>query len=56
MTDCRVYSQIGTLVMQLCLRELLEFRFMQTDPNWSNFLWNHQSQKVSAAPRCAIIE
>jgi predicted unusual protein kinase regulating ubiquinone biosynthesis (AarF/ABC1/UbiB family) len=29
---------LGFQVMELCLRELFEFRFMQTDPNWSNFL------------------
>ncbi|KAI5241512.1 ABC1-domain-containing protein [Aureobasidium subglaciale] len=31
---------IGTQVLRLCLRELMEWRFMQTDPNWTNFLYN----------------
>ena len=31
---------IGTQILRLCLRELMEFRFMQTDPNWTNFLYN----------------
>ncbi|KAI0166696.1 ABC1-domain-containing protein [Hypoxylon sp. FL1284] len=31
---------IGTQILRLCLREIAEFRFMQTDPNWSNFLYN----------------
>ncbi len=31
---------IGTQVLRLCLREITEFRFMQTDPNWTNFLYN----------------
>jgi hypothetical protein len=29
--------------VRLCLRELFEYRFMQTDPNWSNFLYNRQT-------------
>ncbi|KAI1126062.1 ABC1 family-domain-containing protein [Nemania abortiva] len=31
---------IGTQILRLCLREIVEFRFMQTDPNWTNFLYN----------------
>ena len=31
---------IGTQVLRLCLREIAEFHFMQTDPNWTNFLYN----------------
>ncbi|KAK6006013.1 hypothetical protein QM012_006423 [Aureobasidium pullulans] len=31
---------IGTQVLRLCLRELMEWKFMQTDPNWTNFLYN----------------
>ena len=31
---------IGTNILRLCLREITEFRFMQTDPNWTNFLYN----------------
>ncbi|KAK7520924.1 ubiquinone biosynthesis protein-like protein coq-8 [Phyllosticta citriasiana] len=37
---------IGTNVLRLCLRELVEFRFMQTDPNWTNFLYNGQDRKI----------
>lgn len=32
--------------MRLCLRELFEFRIMQTDPNWSNFLFNARTRQV----------
>ncbi|CAD6584809.1 MAG: hypothetical protein CYPHOPRED_002858 [Cyphobasidiales sp. Tagirdzhanova-0007] len=39
-------DHIGSVIMRLCLRELLEFRFMQTDPNWSNFLWNEETRKI----------
>jgi len=31
---------IGTQILRLCLREIVEFQFMQTDPNWTNFLYN----------------
>ncbi|KAI9812220.1 MAG: hypothetical protein M1826_002929 [Phylliscum demangeonii] len=37
---------IGTQVMRLCLREMMEFRFMQTDPNWTNFLYNRATHKI----------
>ncbi len=37
---------IGTNILRLCLREITEFRFMQTDPNWTNFLFNAQTQKL----------
>lgn len=37
---------IGTHILRLCLRELMEWRFMQTDPNWTNFLYNRSAQKL----------
>lgn len=37
---------IGTQILRLCLREITEFRFMQTDPNWTNFLYNAQTNKL----------
>ena len=37
---------IGTNIIRLCLRELVDFKFMQTDPNWTNFLYNKQSGKL----------
>jgi len=37
---------IGTQILRLCLRELMEWRFMQTDPNWTNFLYNRNSRKI----------
>ncbi|KAF4547177.1 ABC3-like protein [Elsinoe fawcettii] len=37
---------IGTQILRLCLRELMEWRFMQTDPNWTNFLYNRKSKKL----------
>ncbi len=37
---------IGTNILRLCLREITEFKFMQTDPNWTNFLFNASSHKL----------
>jgi aarF domain-containing kinase len=37
---------IGTQILRLCLREIAEFRFMQTDPNWTNFLYNAATNKL----------
>ena len=31
---------MGTLLLQLTLKELFQWRFMQTDPNWGNFLFD----------------
>ncbi|KAG9336236.1 hypothetical protein JZ751_002583 [Albula glossodonta] len=33
-------------ILILCLRELFEFRYMQTDPNWSNFFYDPQTHKI----------
>ena len=33
-------NSVAFRLLRLCLRELFEFRFMQTDPNWSNFLYD----------------
>jgi len=37
---------IGTQILRLCLREITEFKFMQTDPNWTNFLYNAKTKKL----------
>lgn len=37
---------IGTQILRLCLREITEFRFMQTDPNWTNFLYNAERDRL----------
>ncbi|KAI8277299.1 hypothetical protein K4K56_000787 [Colletotrichum sp. SAR 10_98] len=37
---------IGTQILRLCLREITEFKFMQTDPNWTNFLYNAKTNKL----------
>ena len=37
---------IGTQILRLCLREITEFHFMQTDPNWTNFLYNEDTGRL----------
>ncbi|PRQ71093.1 ABC1 family-domain containing protein [Rhodotorula toruloides] len=44
--DQATRDEIGTRVMQLCMYELFDFRLMQTDPNWSNFLYNPRTRKL----------
>ena len=38
---------IGSQIMRLCLREICEFKFMQTDPNWTNFLYNADADRLA---------
>uniref|UniRef100_A0A8B9H1C9 Atypical kinase COQ8A, mitochondrial n=1 Tax=Astyanax mexicanus TaxID=7994 RepID=A0A8B9H1C9_ASTMX len=40
-------NEICEQILILCLRELFEFRYMQTDPNWSNFFFDPQIHKVA---------
>ena len=37
---------VGTQTLRLCLREIMEFKYMQTDPNWTNFLYNATTHKL----------
>ncbi|KAF9904641.1 hypothetical protein EC991_002515 [Linnemannia zychae] len=46
MRDQAVRDRIGTAIMSLCLRELFDFQYMQTDPNWTNFLYNPATTKL----------
>uniref|UniRef100_A0A671NUM9 Atypical kinase COQ8A, mitochondrial n=1 Tax=Sinocyclocheilus anshuiensis TaxID=1608454 RepID=A0A671NUM9_9TELE len=41
------YELICENILSLCLRELFEFRYMQTDPNWSNFFYDPQTHRVA---------
>jgi aarF domain-containing kinase len=38
---------IGTQLLRLTLRELFEFRIMQTDPNFANFLYDSPSRRLT---------
>ncbi|XP_034976535.2 atypical kinase COQ8B, mitochondrial isoform X2 [Zootoca vivipara] len=40
-------NEICSHILRLCLREVFEFRFMQTDPNWSNFFYDAERHKVT---------
>ena len=37
---------VGSQILNLCLREITEFKYMQTDPNWTNFLFNSNTRKI----------
>ncbi|KFB36233.1 AGAP002906-PA-like protein [Anopheles sinensis] len=39
-------NHIAYCVMKLCLNELFTFRCMQTDPNWSNFLYDAPTKQI----------
>ncbi|EWC47764.1 hypothetical protein DRE_02964 [Drechslerella stenobrocha 248] len=41
---------IGTNVLRLCLLEIARWKYMQTDPNWSNFLFGHAPPGASGVP------
>mgnify|MGYP001077253883 CR=1 FL=1 len=40
-------NALGALLMRVTLRELFTWRFMQTDPNWSNFLYDPATKRVN---------
>ncbi|XP_038149191.1 atypical kinase COQ8A, mitochondrial isoform X2 [Cyprinodon tularosa] len=40
-------NEICQNILLLCLRELFEFRYMQTDPNWSNFFYDPNTHRVA---------
>lgn len=39
-------DHIARSVMKLVLNELFTFRCMQTDPNWSNFLYDASTRQI----------
>ncbi|ODV88300.1 hypothetical protein CANARDRAFT_26452 [[Candida] arabinofermentans NRRL YB-2248] len=44
--DQETKNFIASNIMRLCLTEIAKFRFMQTDPNWANFLYNPATKKI----------
>ncbi|KAG9472499.1 atypical kinase COQ8B, mitochondrial [Eleutherodactylus coqui] len=44
--DQETRNQISYNILRLCLQEVFQFRFMQTDPNWSNFFYDADINKV----------
>lgn len=45
-TSQEVKDFISGNIMRLCLEEIATFHYMQTDPNWANFLYNHETGKI----------
>lgn len=39
-------DRLGEAILELCLLELFKFKAMQTDPNWSNFLFNPKTKVI----------
>ncbi|XP_042475953.1 protein ABC transporter 1, mitochondrial [Macadamia integrifolia] len=40
-------NYVGKKLLNLTLMELFVFRFMQTDPNWSNFLYDESTRMIN---------
>ncbi|RCV25272.1 hypothetical protein SETIT_5G153400v2 [Setaria italica] len=40
-------NYVGCKLLELTVKELFVFRFMQTDPNWSNFLYDDATRKFN---------
>eukprot|EP00795_Rhopilema_esculentum_P002861 gene2861-1097_t len=45
--DQETRNRVSLYLLRLVLRELFEFRFMQTDPNWSNFFYNQETDQIT---------
>ncbi|KAI7748431.1 hypothetical protein M8C21_007589 [Ambrosia artemisiifolia] len=45
--DQETRSYVGKKLLELTLKELFVFRFMQTDPNWGNFLYNEDTRTIN---------
>jgi predicted unusual protein kinase regulating ubiquinone biosynthesis (AarF/ABC1/UbiB family) len=41
-----VRNRAVTALLELCLRELFEFRLMQTDPNFANYRWRPETGQI----------
>lgn len=44
--DQETRNEITKNFMVLLFTELFKFRYMQTDPNWANFLFNQETRQV----------
>ncbi|XP_042429802.1 protein ABC transporter 1, mitochondrial-like isoform X1 [Zingiber officinale] len=42
-----VRDYVGEKLLELTLKELFAFQFMQTDPNWSNFLFDESTKIIN---------
>ena len=41
-----IRNDVGALLLRLTIRELFDWRFMQTDPNWGNFLYDEHADQL----------
>lgn len=48
--DQETRNHVAETILFLCLKELFEFRYMQTDPNWANFMYNPATRQVTPSP------
>ena len=42
-----VRNEVGTRLLHITMKELFSWRFMQTDPNWGNFLYDTETEMLS---------
>lgn len=42
-----VRNHVARLMLQCTINELFDWRFMQTDPNWGNFLFDRETGQFS---------
>lgn len=42
-----IRNKVARRILVLTIKELFEWRFMQTDPNWSNFMYHEASDRIS---------
>ncbi|XP_018024256.1 atypical kinase COQ8B, mitochondrial-like, partial [Hyalella azteca] len=45
--DQHTRDRICAALLELTIRELFQFGFMQTDPNWANFFYNERTQQIA---------
>ncbi|CAK9199013.1 unnamed protein product [Sphagnum troendelagicum] len=43
----KIRDRVGTQLLAITLKELFTFRFMQTDPNWGNFLYDEATDVIN---------
>lgn len=42
-----IRDKVGSKILELCLRELFEFNYMQTDPNPANFFYDRERDRIN---------
>ncbi|GAB6021757.1 putative aarF domain-containing protein kinase 4 [Chamberlinius hualienensis] len=45
--DQETINEICSRILKLTLMELYDYQYMQTDPNWSNFMYNPETKQLS---------